>query len=72
MGVGEDSGKENVSKQKTEEVLYMLHPIACISEQEGLVVTFHGRPEPGTHISWDGGLPCSSEKEEGRERSLYF
>lgn len=72
MGEGEDSGKENVSKEKTEEVLYMLHPTACISEQEGLVLTFQGRPKPGTHISWVGGLPCSSEKEERRERSFYF
>lgn len=68
-GLGESRGKEHARKQKTEEVL---HHSACISEQEGVVVTFHHRPRPGICISWVGVLPCSSEKKERRGRSLYF
>lgn len=60
--VGEDSGIDNVRKQKTQEVLYIPpHPHASISEQEGLVVVVHGRLRPGTHISWFASLPFSSE-----------
>lgn len=44
----------------------MLQPRVCISDQEGLVVTFHDRPRPGTYISWVGDLPCSSEREDRR------
>ena len=62
--VGEGGGKENVRKQKTGAALHTLHPSTGISEQEGLVATFHGRSRPETHTSWFESLPFSSEKEE--------
>lgn len=63
---GRTVGKKISGNRKTEKVLYMLQPRVCISDQEGLVVTFHDTPRPGIYISWVGDLPCSSEKEDRR------
>ena len=49
--MGEDSGKENVRKQNTEEVFYVPHASGSISDQEGLLVIFNSRVRSGTHIS---------------------